>query len=279
MNEYVAESEPRAGSPVESDLAARRTETVDAVGPSDAPPVVFVHGTIFNRTMWAPQRTALSNEFRVIAPDLPGHGERRDEPFRLAEGVRTVNDAIERFADGPVHLVGLSLGGYVASAFAARRPEAVEDLIVSGCSANPVGLLGAATDVVGDVALRASESGLVERAVDRLAARWVRKRDLPAELEAEIIDAGFDLRPFGEAGREIAGVDFRSSFASFDGPKLVLNGQWDLLMRSGEKAHAKAAEDVTVAVVAGAGHTCNLERADAYAEAVRRFVRDDRRVA
>lgn len=257
-------------------IADSTLEAVDVAGPPDAPPIVFVHGTVFNRTMWAPQREGLSEEYRVIAPDLPGHGDRRDESFRLETGVETVERVVERLTDGHVHLVGLSLGGYVATEFARRHPEMVDDLILSGSSANPVGLLGRVSDGVGRIALRASESELVERAVDRAAASWVRTLDLSPDIESEILDAGFDLRPFGEAGREIAGRDFRAAFAAYDGPKLVLNGQWDFLMRRGERAHADAAEGTRVAVVDGAGHVCNLERGEEYAAVVRRFVELDR---
>jgi pimeloyl-ACP methyl ester carboxylesterase len=245
---------------------------VDLAGRPDADPIVLLHGTVFNRTMWAPLRETLSDSFRVVAPDLPGHGERRDEPFDLETAVETVDAAVEAHADGSAHVVGLSLGGYVATAFAGRHPGSVEGLVLSGSSANPVGRLGTLSDLVGRAALLASRSDRVERGVDRLAARWVRDRDLSPAAETEIVDAGFDLRPFGEAGGEIAGEDFRAALAAYGGPALVLNGQWDFLMRRGETAHADAAGDARVAVVDGAGHACNLERPETYAAAVRRFV-------
>ena len=39
------------------------------------PAIVFLHGHPFSRAMWAQQIAALSDEFRVVAPDLPGYGE------------------------------------------------------------------------------------------------------------------------------------------------------------------------------------------------------------
>ncbi|EMA33868.1 alpha/beta fold hydrolase, partial [Halobiforma nitratireducens] len=41
---------------------------VDVAGPPDAPALVFVHGAMFTRKMWAPQRDALADEYRVVAP-------------------------------------------------------------------------------------------------------------------------------------------------------------------------------------------------------------------
>ncbi|MFC7142149.1 alpha/beta fold hydrolase [Halosimplex aquaticum] len=245
---------------------------VDVAGPADAAEILFVHGTIFNRTMWAPQRDALAERFRVITPDLPGHGSRTDETFRMGEALLTIDDVVESMTDGSVHLVGLSLGGYVATEYARRYPENVDDLVLSGSSANPVGLLGTLSRLVGKATILASKTGLAERATDWLAERYVRSRDLRPEHEEEIVDAGFDLRPFGEAGVEIADEDFRSALASFPGRTLVCNGQWDLLMRLGERDHVEAARDASLAVVEGAGHACNLDRPDEYTDTVDWFV-------
>ena len=257
MAERSRQSEPRS---------------VDVVGPPDAPTLVLVHGTIFNRTMWAPQREALSDEFRLIVPDLPGHGERRDESFRLEEGVETVESVVDRLTDGQIHLVGLSLGGYVATAYAQRHPDQVRDLVVASSSANPMGGLDILSKLVGGTALLASKSGLVERGVDRLASWWVRNRGLAPRLTEEIVDAGFDLEPFGRAGLEIAGKDFRTMFGAYQGPALVLNGQWDLLMRRGEEAHAEAAKNASVTVIRGSGHVCNLDEPESFESELRRFI-------
>jgi pimeloyl-ACP methyl ester carboxylesterase len=253
-------------------VADRTPESVDVAGPEDGPPIVLVHGTVFNRTMWAPQREALSEEFRIVVPDLPGHGDRRGEPFRLEEGVETVGSLVDSLDEDSVHLVGLSLGGYVATAFADRHPERVEGLVVASSSANPVGLLGSATTLVGKAALLASRSDLVERAVDGLTSRWVESRDLSPETTSEIVRSGFDLEPFGRAGVEIAGEDFRQMFAGFDGPSLVVNGEYDFLMRRGEDAHAGAAPDADVTVVDGAGHVTNLDRPRVFEGIVHKFV-------
>lgn len=247
------------------------SENLETAGPDDAEPIVFVHGTIFNRTMWAPQREALSDRFRVLTPELPGHGTRSDEPFELEEAIRTLEELVEDETDGTAHLVGLSLGGYVATEFARRNPGAVDHLIIADSSANPVGLLGKVTHLLGRGALRASESERVERAVSGLAAKYVRGREFDQELQEEIIEAGFTLRPFGEAGLEIAGEDFRSALASFPGPALVLNGKWDAIMRLGAGDHAEAG-NADVTVIDGAGHISNLDQPEKFAAEVERFV-------
>jgi len=246
-------------------------EGVDVSGPEDAEPVLLVHGAVFNRTMWAPQREALSEKFRVLVPDLPGHGTRADEPFRMQTAVRTLDRLVESLPDESVHVVGLSLGGYVATAFARQQADKVDDLVLSSSSVNPVGLSGVLSKVVGNAAILASKSGVVERATDWLAERYVRSRDIGPEAKAEVVDAGFDLRALGEAGVEIAGNDFRGALETFPKPTLVLNGKWDLLMRLGEREHAEAVHDGYRSVIDGAGHVCNLDDADAYTSAIDRF--------
>ncbi|MFC7154095.1 alpha/beta fold hydrolase [Halomarina halobia] len=246
---------------------------IDVAGPSDAPPIVFVHGSVFTRHMWAPQRRALSGEFRILAPDVPGHGARADEPFRFEPTLALLNEVIETHADGSALVVGLSLGGYVSTEYARRRPERVDGLVLTGSSANPIDGLELVTRAVGGVSRLATRSDLVERGVVRLAERWVRERNLPPDVEAEIIDAGFYPRPFGEAGPYLAGRDFRAALAEYPGPSLLLNGERDRLMRRGERKHAAAARDARVEVIDGVGHVCNLHRPRAYADAVRTFDR------
>ena len=63
-------------------------------------------------------------------------------------------------------------------------------------------------------------------------------------------------------------------FASYEGPSLVLNGQWDLVNRLGEDEHVLAAPNARLSVIEGAGHVCNLERPDAFVDAVERFALD-----
>lgn len=54
----------------------------DIAGPADARPIVFLHSVQLTRKMWLPQVEALSSEYRLIAPDLPGHGALAGVPLR-----------------------------------------------------------------------------------------------------------------------------------------------------------------------------------------------------
>lgn len=256
-----------------NDTTGEGLRGVDVAGPEDGPSIVFVHGSVFTRKMWAPQREALSDDYRVVAPDMVGHGARGAEQFRFEPTVELIDEVVDRAAGGTATVVGLSLGGYVATEYASRHPENVDGLVISGASANPVEKLELVARAVGGASRLATRSDRAEGVVRRLAERWVKKRRLPPEVEREIIDAGFYPRTFGDAGPYLAGRDFRAAFGGYPGPSLVLNGEKDLVMRSGERDHAAAARDARVEVMDGGGHVCNLHRPRGYTAAIRRFDR------
>jgi len=95
----------------------------ELLGESSAPALILIHGITDSRQMWLPLLGALATDHRVLAVDLRGHGESADgdayDPISYATDVVEtaaalgVSDAI---------IVGHSLGGVVASAFAAIAP-------------------------------------------------------------------------------------------------------------------------------------------------------------
>jgi pimeloyl-ACP methyl ester carboxylesterase len=116
--------------------------------------VVFIHGAGMDSTVWRLQVDALAqHHHRPRALDLPAHG-RSDGPAltsieAMAEWVAVVVEAIVDEAAGveAVHVVGHSMGTYVALELAVRRPTLVRSLILCGTSTSmPVnpGLLDAA---------------------------------------------------------------------------------------------------------------------------------------
>ena len=160
-----------------------------AVGPPDAPAIVLVHGTRMSRGMWHPQLAALQGGFRVIALDLPGHGALRDRRFDWDEAVEEIARVIDEAAGGRAVVCGLSLGGYLAIDLAARYPERVAGLVISGASAEPSGR-------VFPVAIRWLARVMDQTSaprLDRLNRTWFRQRYSPATANA-ILAGGFRLR-------------------------------------------------------------------------------------
>ncbi|MEZ0165921.1 alpha/beta fold hydrolase [Kineococcus sp. LSe6-4] len=90
--------------------------------------VVLLHGVGLDHTLWAPVRGALESEgFRVLTPDLPGHGDAAPVP----DGV-TLADLAGQVAEvvpAGSHLVGFSLGALVAQHLARFRPDLAASLV------------------------------------------------------------------------------------------------------------------------------------------------------
>jgi pimeloyl-ACP methyl ester carboxylesterase len=113
-------------------------------GPPEAPPVVLVHGfstPLFNWDKTVPPLLAAG--FRVLRYDLFGRGfsDRPRTDYTKALFDRQLQELLSRLQiSRPIHLVGLSMGGAVATIFAARHPEQVDTLALFAPAGFPVNI-------------------------------------------------------------------------------------------------------------------------------------------
>ena len=106
-------------------------------------PVVLLHGVGLDRSMWNPlieqfTRAQGATDRACISLDLPGHGA--EPPLRSAQTLGSLAADVEaRLPEGPVHLVGFSLGALVAQHIARFSPERVATLtsVNSVCQRTP----------------------------------------------------------------------------------------------------------------------------------------------
>ena len=111
-------------------------------GPPEAPSLVFLHGMGFDHRMWAAQLEHLADDYRVLAPDLPGFSSRAsNDLLPLREAAGEVARWLDDVGAAPAHVCGLSLGGMVALHLAHDAPEKVRSLILSGAQVRPPALL------------------------------------------------------------------------------------------------------------------------------------------
>lgn len=99
----------------------------------DGPPVVLLHGFTGMKENWLLLMPHLSARHRLIVPDLPGWGESTRLPG-VDYGYAAQADRVARFiatvSDGPVDVVGHSMGGAIAAVLAARHPDRVRRLVL-----------------------------------------------------------------------------------------------------------------------------------------------------
>jgi pimeloyl-ACP methyl ester carboxylesterase len=113
-------------------LATGLTYHVLEWGAPDAPPVLLVHGFLDLGWGWERVARRLASRYRVIAPDLRGHGDSDwvggGGYYYFFDYVADVDDLVRRLTTEKVRVVGHSMGGNVSSYFAGARPEKVARL-------------------------------------------------------------------------------------------------------------------------------------------------------
>lgn len=232
------------------------------------PRVVLVHGSRLSGTQWTPQLPLLEPRVEPVAIDLPGHGRLASEPFSLERSAEVVQEAVVSAGPGrPVVVVGHSLGGYVALFHAARHSADLAGLVLAGCSASPTGPGAAAYRAVGALTERIG----AER-MRRGTVRFLRRR-YPPEVSEPIVTGGYFAEPTTAAWREVMAHCRPELLADVRCPVLLLNGQFDQF-RLGVRTFLRVRPETLVQVLPGATHLANLDRPEAFADAVLRFVAD-----
>jgi len=100
-------------------------------GRDEDPTLVLVHGNGAHAHWWRPIVPALVPGWRVVAPDLRGHGESgwpAAPDYGMADFHADLATVVDQLAPGPIALVGHSMGGRIALWYAAHDPERVRAL-------------------------------------------------------------------------------------------------------------------------------------------------------
>src|SRR5258706_2650216 len=98
-------------------------------GRPDAPPLVLLHGWRDHAHSWDWAAARLQRDYRVIAPDLRGHGDSEwsaDGDYANVSLVYDLAELIESLRLAPLRIVGASLGGNCCIRYAARYPARVQ---------------------------------------------------------------------------------------------------------------------------------------------------------
>ena len=246
----------------------RTTHSIDGVaisysvsGTADTA-VVLIHGGLADRSFWEGQHTPFSPDFRVLAPDLAGHGEsgRDRQHWGMVEFAHDVLAVLD--AEGVPHaiLVGNSLGGMVA----------IETALLAGARAHPVIDAVIGVDTFQDMGRRIDERWAREQAdawrrdfdgtLDRLLAALFHPDAAPSlvaevrrrmsKTPPEIVSAMF---------ASLAGYDTAASARQLRMPVRCINGD---LFPTNTKAIQECIPDFAAVILPHTGHFPMLERPD-----------------
>jgi 2-succinyl-6-hydroxy-2,4-cyclohexadiene-1-carboxylate synthase len=232
--------------------------------------LVLLHGFTQTGASWAPAAAALRPRYRVLAPDLRGHGAasaRRPVDFAAVEA-----DLDALVPPGAV-LAGYSMGGRIALHHAVSRPGRVARLVLVGASPG-----------LADPAERAARAAADARLADRLEAigveafarEWGAQPLFAGQPPAVAAAAHADRLRSSAAGLAAAlrglgtGV-MAPLWGALPGlalPVTLVVGERDAKFRAIAERMAAGLPEARLVVVAGAGHAAQLERPAAVAAAI-----------
>ncbi|HEX7081279.1 MAG TPA: alpha/beta fold hydrolase [Gammaproteobacteria bacterium] len=243
-------------------------------GPANAPAVVLLHSLATSSAMWAPQLPIWSEHFRIVNVDLPGHGAcpPPDGALTFSGLGAAVCALLDARSIPAAAVVGLSLGGMTAQAFAIEHPERVRALVLAHT-------LAFATDAMRrtwDERIASVEALGMDGQVESTIERWFTPEfrtaaPLTTAWIARMIRAT-DPRGFAAAGRAIQSLDHLERLAAVTAPALVVAGKHD------PGAPPAAAEAMAAKLrrseltLLESSHLGNVEQATAFTETVGAFL-------
>lgn len=244
----------------------------------DGPPLILLHGGPTDGREWRAQLDALSDEFTLVAWDMPGAGRSADPPEHF--GTRDYAECLAGFIDAlgvtRPHLLGLSFGSGLALEFYRWHPEIPRSLILASAYAGWAGSLPA------DVAAqrKAKVLRMIELPPEEWADEWIGTLLTESASPDAVEELAAILSDFHPAGQRAL---LRSGFAEHDVrdvlprisvPTLLLYGDRDVRapVTVAEEMHARIPGSRLV-FIPGVGHMGHIEAADRFSMEVRRFLR------
>lgn len=209
----------------------------------EGPPVVCLHGAGMDGRLWTEQARPLADEYRLVVPDLRGHGRTGGTPQEsysvdlFADDVRALVDALDL---GAPAMVGHSMGAFVALVYADRHADACAGLVTLGGEAPEPLSLGERVESYRPALVEALAPALGRERVKRLLRRvdeWrydERGRGDPEAIERVHERHGDEAPEPSEAERRkldaalAAYYDVSVDYAAVAAPSLHLYGEYEI---------------------------------------------------
>jgi abhydrolase domain-containing protein 6 len=243
------------------------------------PTMVLLHGFTGSKENWLPLMRRLAPRWRVLAPDLPGWGDSSRQPdadYGYSAQVERLAAWLPTVADGPVVLVGHSMGGGIAALLAARHPDQVSQLVLMDAGGvryrdNEFGQAVLAGENPFAVRDRASLARYLGTVFD--APPWVPWPADRALIARRIVDAPFEGRVLDAIGRGPEAFLPGREAARITQPTLLLWCRADRVIDvSAAAIYRDAIRGSQVRLLQGCNHMPMMERPDETVAALEDFL-------
>jgi pimeloyl-ACP methyl ester carboxylesterase len=236
-------------------------------------PVVLLHAFPFDGRMWNQTAAALAKRVQIITPDLRGfgHSDLGSDRFTIADLADDVAALLEALSVPTATVGGMSMGGYVALAFAARHPKRLRSLILADTKAaadSPEARQGREATIA--LVETQGVAAMVDKQIPRLLSAnasdklRAQVRQLAQQAPAAVIAGIHALRDRPDRTPELGSIKV---------PTLLVVGTDDVLSPPAEAEDMAARlAQARVVQIPGAGHLSNLENPDAFTAALMGFL-------
>lgn len=238
-------------------------------------PLVFIHGFPLNRSAWSKQVEAFKSSYRVIAPDLRGLGETEATagPVPMGRFAEDLNALLHHLGTGPAIIVGHSMGGYVALAFARAYPKALRALVLVGTKAGADSPGAAAARRALAEKVRAEGTSVV---VEAMAPKMLSASHTDAAMAASVQAFMATATPEGVVSA-LLGMAERPDAGAWLGKirvrTLVMVGAEDTIIPPSEsEILMMGIPSAQLKVIPKAGHLVAFEQAEAFNGALREWL-------
>ena len=231
-------------------------------------PLVLLHGFPLDHHLWDEVVPLLEDTFDVILPDLRGFGESTtvDSPYSMDDYASDIAGLLDQLGVQKAAIVGHSMGGYAALAFARLYPERVSGLglvssqVLADAPERKEGRYKSAADV--------SANG-----IESVVATMTPKFTSDERLQSYARESMEQQQPAAYVGALKAMAERADSTAllpSFSFPVVIVHGDTDALIPIDRAREVKEAlPQAHLVEISGAGHIPMLEAKEKTAEALK----------
>lgn len=251
-------------------------------GPADGETVLLLHGFGGNRETWLRFSRHLTDQYHVIAMDLPGFGE-SDKPqvsYDVASQVERLHALIQAWGIRKLHLLGNSMGGHIAALYSARYGDGVLSLALFNNA-------GVTSPTKSEMFLRLQRGEpnplVVRKPADfdvLLHFVFATPPDLPEPLKRHFVEQAMTNRAhydsiFGQLREQY--VPLESELPKIQAPTLILWGDQDRVLDVSSIAVMQPLlKKPSVVIMKNCGHVPMLERPDETAQHYLEFLKTSR---
>lgn len=243
------------------------------LGVADGDVLVLLHSLGTDSTMWEPCAAQLSRTHRIVLPDSRGHGASAPAPQtsvdQWADDLATV---VEATGARDVVMVGVSMGGIQALAYAATRPPALRGLVVADSFAS------LPTEVAAEKIASFADQVRTRPMADVAAAYVADTFRSPPPAAADAVlraMSGLEADSFMAAVTACFGARIEDRLPHVDVPVRLLWGEHDAktprALSEAIRRQLPESDLTDLGVLDDAGHLSNVDNPEGFAAEVRRF--------